>query len=127
MDSTQPSPTANKPWWNFWKKEDSDSNQSADLYDMQLERASFTDLIENPETLTARQKKWKRFTSMAGNAKNNAIQGAMVGAMVGGMFGFLIGVYTAMQTRRLISIPLSVLVSGGTFGFIMGCGSMIRS
>jgi hypothetical protein len=64
---------------------------------------------------------------MLGNAKNNALQGAMLGAMVGGMFGFIIGCYSAFQTHRLLSIPLSMIISGATFGFIMGCGSMIRS
>jgi hypothetical protein len=43
------------------------------------------------------------------------------------MFGLIIGAYSAIQTRRLLSIPLSMIVSGGTFGFIMGCGSMVRS
>lgn len=50
-----------------------------------------------------------------------------MGGMVGGMFGLIVGVYSAVQTRRLLSIPISVIISGGTFGFIMGCGSLIRN
>jgi len=64
---------------------------------------------------------------MLGNAKSNAVQGAMIGGIVGSMFGFVVGAYTAFQTRRISSIPLSMVISGGTFAFIMGCGSMIRS
>jgi len=55
------------------------------------------------------------------------LNGAMMGFMVGGLFGFVIGCYSAFQTRRLMTIPISVIVSGGSFGFILGCGSMVRS
>ena len=51
----------------------------------------------------------------------------MMGFMVGGLFGLVIGVYSAYQSKRLIAIPMSVIVSGGSFGFIMGCGSIIRN
>lgn len=61
------------------------------------------------------------------SAKSNMIQGATMGFMVGGLFGLVIGVYSAFQTRRFIAIPMSVLVSGGSFGFILGCGSVVRS
>jgi hypothetical protein len=50
-----------------------------------------------------------------------------MGFLVGGLFGFAIGCYSALQTRRFLAIPLSTLVSGCSFGFILGCGSMIRS
>ena len=55
------------------------------------------------------------------------IQGAIMGFMVGGLFGFAVGCYTAVQTRRFMAIPISTLVSGGSFSFILGCGSMIRT
>lgn len=98
-----------------------------DEYDIALDRANFRPLLENPEILSARQKKWRRFSQTMIQAKSKAINGAMMGGMVGGMFGLLVGIYSAVQTRRLLSIPISILVSGGTFGFIMGCGSMIRN
>lgn len=60
-------------------------------------------------------------------AKVNMLNGAMMGFMVGGLFGLVIGIYSAFQTRRLVVIPMSVLVSGASFGFILGCGSMIRN
>ena len=77
--------------------------------------------------LTARQKKWKRFVNSGSNSLNNGLQGAMIGGMVGGMFGAVVGLYSVFQTGRFITLPLSIIVSGGTFGFIMGCGSMIRT
>jgi hypothetical protein len=55
------------------------------------------------------------------------LNGAMMGFMVGGLFGSVIGIYSAFQTRRLITIPMSILVSGISFGFILGCGSVIRN
>jgi hypothetical protein len=47
--------------------------------------------------------------------------------MVGGIFGAAVGLYTVFTTRRFLSLPLSIIVSGVSFGFIMGCGSMIRT
>lgn len=61
------------------------------------------------------------------DARGNMIQGAMMGFMVGGLFGFAVGCYSAFQTRRFLAIPISTLVSGCSFGFILGCGSMIRT
>jgi hypothetical protein len=61
------------------------------------------------------------------NAKVNMLNGAMMGFMVGGLFGLVLGIYQAFQTRRFMAIPMSVIVSGGSFGFILGCGSVLRS
>jgi hypothetical protein len=72
-------------------------------------------------------KKVKKLQDAASSAKLNMLNGAMMGFMVGGLFGLVVGVYSAFQTRRFIAIPMSVLVSGGSFGFIMGCGSVLRS
>ncbi len=72
-------------------------------------------------------KKVKKFQTALSSAKMNMLNGAMMGFMVGGLFGLVVGVYSAFQTRRFIAIPMSVLVSGGSFGFIMGCGSVLRS
>jgi hypothetical protein len=55
------------------------------------------------------------------------LNGFMMGFMVGGLFGLVIGMYSAFQTKRLLAIPMAVIVSGGSFGFIMGCGSIIRN
>jgi hypothetical protein len=72
-------------------------------------------------------KKVTKFKNAMIAAKSNMINGAMMGFMVGGLFGFVIGCYSAFQTKRLMTIPLSVIISGGSFGFILGCGSVIRS
>ena len=50
-----------------------------------------------------------------------------MGFMVGGLFGFAVGCYSALQTRRFMAIPISTIVSGASFSFILGCGSMIRT
>jgi len=59
--------------------------------------------------------------------KAYAYQGFIMGSLVGGSFGTIIGIWQAVQTRRLIVIPLSALMSGCAFGFFMACGTMIRS
>lgn len=50
-----------------------------------------------------------------------------MGSIVGGGFGFVIGLYTAVTTRSIIAIPISTIVSGASFGFILGCGSLVRN
>ena len=72
-------------------------------------------------------KKWNKFKNKMYGAKDNMIQGAIMGFMVGGLFGFAIGCYSAFQTRRFMAIPISTVVSGASFSFILGCGSMIRT
>ena len=51
----------------------------------------------------------------------------MIGCMVGGSFGFIVGCYQAVVTRSILIIPVSTIISGLSFGFFLGCGSMIRS
>ena len=50
-----------------------------------------------------------------------------MGAVVGGIFGGLTGLYYAVQTRSLMYIPMIMLTSGGSFGFFMGVGMIMRS
>lgn len=50
-----------------------------------------------------------------------------MGALVGGTMGAMIGTWSALQTRRLILLPISIITSGGFFGFMMMCGSIIRT
>jgi hypothetical protein len=72
-------------------------------------------------------KKINKLKAVMTTAKANMLNGFMMGCMVGGLFGAVVGVYSAIQTRRFIAIPMSILVSGGSFGFILGCGSLIRT
>jgi len=72
-------------------------------------------------------RKFLKLKNWANAAKNNAKQGAMMGFMVGGLFGGAVGLYSAFQTKRFLAIPISIIVSGTSFGFILGCGSLVRS
>jgi hypothetical protein len=50
-----------------------------------------------------------------------------MGAIVGGIFGGMTGMYYAFQTRSFMYIPMIALTSGGSFGFLMGIGNIMRS
>ena len=50
-----------------------------------------------------------------------------MGAIVGGIFGGLTGVYYAYQTKSFLVIPMVALTSGGSFGFFMGVGMIMRN
>ena len=50
-----------------------------------------------------------------------------MGAIVGGIFGGLTGCWYAYQTRSFLVIPMVALTSGGSFGFFMGVGMIMRN
>ena len=50
-----------------------------------------------------------------------------MGAIVGGIFGGLTGCWYAYQTGSILVIPMVALTSGGSFGFFMGVGMIMRS
>jgi len=62
-------------------------------------------------------------TSTGGKFTQGFMQGFMVGAVIGGVTG----VYAAFKTRRISMLFLSPILSGASFGFIMGVGAIIRS
>jgi len=69
----------------------------------------------------------KRIFGAAGQAQAQFLQGFKMGAIVGGIFGGLTGVYYAYQTKSFLVIPMVALTSGGSFGFFMGVGMIMRS
>lgn len=103
------------------------SDKFNDPYEKYLENQFVTKNLLEFDNSSKFQKKLNKLKQRMYIAKHMAIQGAMMGFMVGGLFGFMVGVYSAFQTRRLLTIPLSMLGSGCFFGFIFGCGSMIRT
>ena len=105
----------------------SDFTLAHDPYEKFLQQEKFNKSLIPFDNSTKFAKKVNKFKASLWNARNNAMQGAMMGFMVGGLFGLCVGVYSAFQTRRFITIPISALVSGISFGFILGCGSMIRA
>lgn len=50
-----------------------------------------------------------------------------MGAMVGSTMGAIFGIWTAMKTRKLVVLPISIISSGGFFGFVMMVGSIVRT
>lgn len=86
-----------------------------------------SNIMETPKKISARDKKLKEISSKFGEASSQAANGFMMGALVGGSMGAIIGIWTVIKTRKLIVLPISILTSGAFFGFIMMCGSIIRS
>jgi len=57
---------------------------------------------------------------------NNIQLGAKMGGIVGGIFGALAGTVYAVQSRQILALPATMIVCGGSFGFFLGCGMIIR-
>ena len=104
-----------------------DFSLTNDPYEHFIQQDKYKENLIEMEKSSKFSKKVNRLKAHLVAAKSNMLNGAMMGFMVGGLFGLVVGVYSAFQTRRLIAIPMSVLVSGGSFGFILGCGSVLRS
>ena len=104
-----------------------DISLAHDPYERMLSDEKFSKNLVSFDSSSKFAKKWNRFKTKMEGAKDNMIQGAIMGFMVGGLFGFAVGCYSAFQTRRFLAIPISTVVSGASFSFILGCGSMIRT
>jgi tetrahydromethanopterin S-methyltransferase subunit G len=105
----------------------SDSYLSNDPYQRFIEQEKYQQNLIQVDKSSKFFKKVNKLKVAMSNAKVNMLNGAMMGFMVGGLFGLVVGTWSAIQTRRLIMIPMSVIISGGSFGFILGCGSVMRS
>ena len=52
--------------------------------------------------------------------------GMKMGGTVGGIFGCLAGSFYAIRERRPLLLPASVMISGVSFAFFLGCGMLVR-
>ena len=77
--------------------------------------------------LTKWERKKKRMFGEASSIKRNFFMGFLMGGSVGALMGGLTGTYFAFQYRQFSLIPLMALSSGGSFGFFMGIGAIMRS
>ena len=59
--------------------------------------------------------------------KGTIISSAKMGFIMGGVAGLAIGFITAIQTRRMILVPITGMMMGCTFACIMGASSVIRA
>jgi Reactive mitochondrial oxygen species modulator 1 len=57
---------------------------------------------------------------------NNVKLGVKMGGLVGGIFGGLAGTVYAVQSRQIMALPATMIICGGSFGFFLGCGMIIR-
>ena len=105
----------------------SDISLAHDPYEMMLKEEKFNKNLIPLNASTRYSRTWNKMKNKFEGAKDNMIQGAIMGFMVGGLFGFAVGCYSAIHTRRFMAIPISTVVSGASFSFILGCGSMIRT
>ena len=105
----------------------SDISLAHDPYEKMLADEKFAKNLVYFDSSSKFAKKWNRLKGKLDGAKDNMIQGAIMGFLVGGLFGFAVGCYSAVQTRRFMAIPISTIVSGASFSFILGCGSMVRT
>jgi hypothetical protein len=83
--------------------------------------------FEGPTKESARDRKMKLLSGKLNQFKEQAKQGFIIGSMVGGGMGAVFGLWSAITNRSLIILPISIVVSGASFGFILACGSIIRS
>ena len=73
------------------------------------------------------ERKMNRIFGEATAIRKNFFMGFMMGGCVGCMMGGLTGTYFALQYRQFSLIPIMALTSGGSFGFFMGIGAIMRA
>ena len=98
-----------------------------DPYERFLEdEAKSKNLISNDRS-SKLSRKFKRFKDDLAMKKTYFLYGGMQGFAIGCLAGLGIGAISAIQTRRLILIPISMIGSGLFFSGVMAFGSLIRS
>jgi hypothetical protein len=92
---------------------------------------SHLEKLKEEEEKNRPQTRWERkMNRIFGEAtviRKNFFMGFMMGGCVGALMGGLTGTYFAFQYRQFSLIPLMALTSGGSFGFFMGIGAIMRS
>ncbi len=104
---------------------EADSNQDLEGFSSKTLKEKQIEEANKPDSLLTR--KMKRIFGAASSTKTQFLQGFKMGAIVGGIFGGLMGLYMTITTRQLMYIPISAITSGGSFGFFMGLGMIMRS
>ena len=98
---------------------------NADFFEMQRQKElKEQQLRQQPSYLT---RKFNRIFGGLGQTSSKFLIGFGQGFMVGTVIGIVTGAYVAVRTRRLSFFLVSPIVSGASFGFIMGVGYIIRS
>ena len=92
---------------------------------------SHLDKLKEEEEKNRPKTRWERkMDRIFGEAtviRKNFFMGFLMGGAVGCLMGGLTGTYFAFQYRQFSLIPLMALTSGGSFGFFMGIGAIMRS
>jgi len=90
-----------------------------------LEKLKEEEMKNRPPTRWER--KMNRIFGEATAIRKNFFMGFMMGGAVGALMGGLTGTYFAFQYRQFSLIPIMAISSGGSFGFFMGIGAIMRS
>ena len=73
------------------------------------------------------ERKMNRIFGESKKMRNAFITGFMMGGTVGGVFGGATGTFFAIRYKQFSLIPIMAFSSGGSFGFFMGLGAVLRS
>ena len=73
------------------------------------------------------ERKMNRIFGESKKIRNSFLTGFMMGGTVGALMGGLTGTYFAFKFKQFSLIPLMAITSGGSFGFFMGIGAIMRS
>jgi len=95
------------------------------------EISDFTDQVPDMPSSNASRLDYSLSSFWIGNPRaracyNNVTLGVKMGGLVGGIFGALAGTVYAVRSRQLLVLPATILMCGGSFGFFLGCGMIIR-
>eukprot|EP01016_Furgasonia_blochmanni_P049690 TRINITY_DN7570_c0_g1_i7.p1 TRINITY_DN7570_c0_g1~~TRINITY_DN7570_c0_g1_i7.p1 ORF type:complete len:244 (+),score=64.79 TRINITY_DN7570_c0_g1_i7:65-796(+) len=107
------------------KKDNIDGEKDSNPYEKFLNESE--NKLESPVQESARQRKIKLIKKKYHELKGNFISGAIMGSLVGGGFGFVWGLYSAVANRSIWILPIATLSSAASFGFLLGCGALIRN
>ena len=114
-------------------KEEPETTFSSDLKSKQtlenlrstIEKQRAIEEANKPKSLLRR--KMDRIFGGVSDVGDKFLTGFKMGFIVGGIFGGLMGLYYATIYRTIMYVPMAALGSGGSFGFFMGIGMVMRT
>ena len=81
----------------------------------------------NPQSSGFLARKYRRVKKALGEFWVVGKHGFKFGFMAGGALGFLLGLYESLKMKSFLPLPLAVIGSGCTFGFIFAISTVVRS